>query len=299
MNQTTQKTLFSRRFVPLIGSVLVCISLSLRAQTNSEDYSLSPDLGQGNAGVTSYNSQACAPTAVANGLAYLYGINPGDFYNINPGTYGTVNTLIGSGYMDTTSAGTTGPNINTGVQNWATANTSALLVNQYSDPTAASLSSALSTDQAVQLGILWGNFSGSTFNQEGGGHFVSLTAMSINSSGSGTITVLDPWGTGNGSTPGTTAVSISLTVSTVSMTVGSSQVSVLDVTYPNDTGSTVPKDNPAATGTGENNYGNFFFDTGIIAIDEVECIPEPSTMTLLAAPLAAGVLRLLRKRRAE
>ncbi|MGD0816242.1 MAG: C39 family peptidase [Verrucomicrobiota bacterium] len=311
MNQTLQKTLFTRRFLaPLLSALSVCIPLSLNAQTYnwSENYG-SISLGQGNSDIVSANTQAiannaCAPTAVAMGLDYLYGEDPISFAN-NPDGYGTVNQLITA--MGTTSTGTYASGVTTGLGTYSTVDNPAndyftYAQNSVSTPTtmAASIGSA-SALQAVQLGILWTSEPVSGAVSIGsGGHFVTLTGVNLAVSGSsvsGTINVLDPWGsngeTGSPYNAGTSAQSFTLSVETETLTgVGS----VLEVYGWSPLGEQ-PNDDGAKVGTGATEYGFTQPDYGYIALDEIESIPEPSTMALLLTPLGAGLLRMLRKNR--
>ncbi|MGP8202135.1 MAG: hypothetical protein ACLQU4_21860 [Limisphaerales bacterium] len=314
MNQTLQKTLFSRRFLaPLLSAMSLCIPLSLSAQTYnwSETYGSSIYLGQGNSAVVSANTQAiadnaCAPTAVAMGLDYLYGQESATFAN-NPDGYGTVNQLITD--MGTTSSGTTGGGVTTGLGTYSTVDNPAANYFTYSQNTttapttmAASIGN-LSALDALQLGILWTTtpVSGAVSSGNDGGHFVTVTGVNLTVSGSsvtGTINILDPWGNNGQTIPpynaGTVAVTQTLNVSTVTLDGGAS---VLEVSgwLPIDAGN--PYDITSYDGTASGEYGSLHADYGYIALDEIEAIPEPSTMALLLAPLGAGLLRMLRKNR--
>jgi hypothetical protein len=291
--------------VLLVGALSICVAFTLDAQTNSENYG-SIDLGQGDPAVVSANSQgvannACAPAAVANGLAYLYGLVP-SYFTSNPDNDTAVNALISA--MGTGTTGTTGPNALSGLQTYlgpsgANPTSPKITLSQTADPTAASLGTALAAGSAVQLGILWGALNSGTFTSgNDGGHFVSLTGMSISTStGSGTMTILDPWGVGSGaSSPynsGTTgADTLTLTVTTITYNSGT----YLEVQYPSPS-SVNPQDTTSKNNTAASSYGISLFDAGIINLDEIETIPEPTTMSLLLLPLGAGMLQMLRKNR--
>jgi len=296
---------------PLLSVMSVCIPLSLNAQTYgwSENYG-SINLGQGNSAIVSANTQAiannaCAPTAVAMGLDYLYSEDPVSFAS-NPDGYGTVNQLITA--MGTTSAGTTGGGVTTGLGTYSTVDNLAADYFTYSQNTvtsptamAATIGNLNTSLQALQLGILWTGtpVSGAVTSGNDGGHFVSVTGVNLTVSGStvtGTITVLDPWGLGASSAPhnaATSAATQTLTVTTDTLNGGAT---VLEVTGWTPVGNQ-PFDQTANDGTGAADYGFAQADYGYIAFDEIESIPEPSTMALLLTPLGAGLLRLLRKNR--
>jgi hypothetical protein len=271
----------------------------LQAQTydpTPENYSglLSSYYGQGSLSTLSQSqaliNNSCVPTSTENGLAYLEALQVqlgnGDPFSSSQNTVGTISALQTA--QGTTSTGTSGANAISGLQSYLSANAlPAVQAVQNSDPTAASLNSSLVAQNAVQLGILWGTISGGNFTpiDGGGGHFVSLVGMNM-TGGSGTLSILDPWGSGaNDPNAGSPSAYITLTVQTV--TLGSTPV--LDVTYTGDL--TPPEDNTSVDGTGTSSYGIIGVDTGYIALDDVESTPEPSTFVLMGA----GGLALLAK----
>ena len=126
-----KKTLTNRRFLALPSvALLICAAVNLNAQTYNytESYgSASGYLSQG--GDTEYASDQnmlnndCAPVAAANGLAYLYSLDPAAF-TANPisgadGYAGANALLTAMGTSDNASgkaAGTTGANAFSGLQ---------------------------------------------------------------------------------------------------------------------------------------------------------------------------------------
>jgi hypothetical protein len=284
----------------LIGAVSSLMTWSLHAQTYdvSETYT-GINLAQGNSGITGSQSlleNACAPVATANGLSYLYSLDSSAFSS-SPNNYTAVNNLISA--MGTGTTGTTGANILSGLQSYLSptgANPSpGITATQTSEPTGLNLNTALAANDAVQIGILWGTESGSgptytfTTSDGGGGHFVSVTGIDI-VNGSGTMTVLDPWGSAGGN-PGTTAATVTLSVSTYNF---SGIGTVLYVNY--GPGSTQPADNTSTDGTGSSSYGGFggfSFPSGYIALEDIESVPEPSTIALMAG---TGLAWLARRR---
>jgi hypothetical protein len=304
INQTWLLSKVSSRrpfFISLITALLICAAFHLNAQniSASESYG-SIALGQGNSDITGtqlFLNNACVPTATANGLAYMEAYqeslgNPSPFSS-TPNSYTAVNALASD--MSTSTTGTTALNAINGLNTYLSANANASVVaTQITDPTASQLGAELTANDAVQLGITWGSISGSTFTAAGGGHFVSITGISIDltgGSGTGTMTILDPWGLPNGSAnAGISASSLSVKISTVTLTgIGP----VLDVTY-NSAGITYPnqpEDTTADNSTAS--FGNLQFPEGYIALDEFETVPEPTTLALLGA----GALALLAKRR--
>jgi len=266
----------------LIAVVSSLVTLSLHAQTynETENYG-SISLGQGNAAIvgTSLQENACAPVAVANGLSFLYSLDSAAFTS-SPNSYTAVNQLITA--MGTGTTGSTAVGISNGVQNYLGVSGSnpslGVTVQQNSTPTALSLNTAMAASDAVQLGILWGTTSGSTFTASdgGGGHFFSVTSIAI-TNGTGTMTILDPWGVDVSGGPGSSAASVKLSVTTQTLTgIGT----VLFLNY--GPGTTQPADNTSVDGTGATSYGGFSFPSGYVALDEIEAVPEPSTIALMA-----------------
>lgn len=262
----------------------------------SEDYSLIPNyggtwLGQGNAAVNGSQAvlnNSCVPTSVANGLSYLqayaYSTDTPSPFTSNPNQYATVNSLQTA--MGTTAAGTyPGPAL-TGLQSYLTTINLAPSVLSWQDVNASAqtLADYLNSHNGVQLGILWGSVAGGTFTG-GGGHFVSLTGLDL-TGGSGTIDILDPWGNPLGNNADTSGAEKSLSVSSVNITAGLPAGTYFKVTFPNTDFSDpiYPADGTAYAGGSQ---------TGIIAVDMVEAIPEPAaaSFVLVAVTLGSGVRR--------
>jgi hypothetical protein len=308
-----QKTLASRSFLIVLGGalLLICAASRLSAQSYiaSETYSAGIDLGQGGATGYGYSqtllNNDCAPVATANGLSYLYGVDPGAFNNSPQDNYGTVHSLVTD--MGTTdaagNAGTTQSGAITGLGTYLTANRDSITSTQIPYPTGLTLANALNAGDAVQLGIVWGSTvfdpNADIYTANSGGHFVSLTGINSYDSywSAATMTVLDPWGVPAQSNPnaGTTATSTTWVIYTENLN-GTSQ-QVLDVNY---TSAYSPYDNSGSGDqTGPNSFGIFGYGEGYVAFADIEsvAVPEPTTMSLLLAPLGAGLLRMLRKNR--
>ncbi len=314
-----KKTLTTRPFLVALSGVLICAAANINAQSYSESYGpASGYLSQG--GDSDYSTDPamlnndCVPVATANGLAYLYGLNSAAF-TVNPepaspDPYSGVNALISAmGTSDNAAgqvAGTTAsstPGLDgafTGLQTYLSTYAPTVTSSQVFNPTASSLASALAANSAVQLGILWGTINAGTFSpingaDTGGGHFVSLTGINLTA---GTMTAIDPWGPVTSSAnAGTTATTVTLTIAG-EVSLGSS--TVLEVTYPYSANSLHVADNTTQDGTGATSYGSAHYWEGYIAVDDIEsvsAVPEPTTMSLLLAPLGAGLLRMLRKNR--
>jgi len=90
----------NRRAPARCGAVMSILSIALaaQAQTASEPLADFGSLGQGNAGVTVVNGlniqyNACAPTAVANGLTFLQNYFAAPIFSQNVNSYATVNAL--------------------------------------------------------------------------------------------------------------------------------------------------------------------------------------------------------------
>ena len=254
---------------------------------------------------------ACVPTATANGLTYLE--NYANFvrdepspFTVTPNNYAAVNALATAmGTKDTLINGNdvggtqTYPQFN-GLQNYLSAGganpaPSVVISGQISPsetagflgtgplqagmnvanvtPTATFLASALNANDAVEVGIEWGSYSGNVFTASGGAH--ELTLQSINlGTGSGTIGFIDPWG--NASSAGSTAASVSATVTLEGD-------GFLYVTYPITwTG-----------GDGDTNPGDAFGSggqTGRIIDAAVQAVPEPTSLALLAIGIGGFAL---------
>ncbi|HUE37403.1 MAG TPA: PEP-CTERM sorting domain-containing protein [Candidatus Acidoferrum sp.] len=256
-------------------------------------------LGQGNAAITgsqALRNNACCPTATANGLAYLEqyasSIAFPDPFAVSPDNYTTINTFISM--MGTTPAGTLDGNQLSALRTYLGSNAPNVTVAQSlsSNVTAGVLGNALSARNAVELGITWGN--GTTFNN--GGHELTLVSMSL-SGGSGTMTVLDPWGAGVGTNAGTAGVLETLTVSTLNLTAANlpgfdAPGNYLEITYPitvSGPDDTFSQDGTTARG------GNG--QMGIIDADTIETlVPEPTSVALFGVGVAGVALRRFLRR---
>jgi len=291
-----------QRFItlPVLTGLLSCSAYSIYAQSASEDYTLITGyggqwLGQGNAAVNggqAVQNNSCVPTSVANGLSYLqaYGYstdnNP---FSTNPNTYDTVNALQTA--MGTTAAGTLPANSVTGLQAWLAANPTMPTVSTYlaGDPTAQSLADVLNQHDGVQLGILWGSVTGTTFTPAGGGHYVSLDDVDM-SGGTGTIGILDPWGN---SKPNAASTASQDTLDVTTVTIGTS--SYLEVQYQTPNLGDYPSPAPGTAYAGAGGIG-------VIALDQVEtlaAVPEPSSLVISGlASAGIGGFVWLRRRKA-
>ncbi|HEY1489671.1 MAG TPA: PEP-CTERM sorting domain-containing protein, partial [Verrucomicrobiae bacterium] len=279
-------------FISAAVGLFACAVSSLDAQTASENYGLVPSwLGQGNAavnGAQAVKDNSCVPTSVANGLSYLdaYQLslaNPSPF-TASPNTYAAVNSL--QTQMGTTAAGTSAASALSGLQSYLSptgANPAPGVSSwQVGSPLGLALSGLLNANDAVQLGILWGSVSGGVFTSAGGGHFVSLDSINL-SSGSGTIGILDPWGDG-ATHANSSATQESLSVSTVNITgLGNYLQVTYGITY---VGPDYAPGDTSYAGSGQ---------TGIIALAQVEAVPEPSTLAMLAAGGFSALLLFRRK----
>ncbi|MDE3100194.1 MAG: PEP-CTERM sorting domain-containing protein [Verrucomicrobiota bacterium] len=260
---------------------------------------LSAFLGQGSAqGGQAVANNSCVPTSTANGLSFLeqYAIQilgiP-DPFTVTPNNVAAINALQTA--QQVTANGTSAANSFSGLNSYLSptgANPApSVTTAQNFDPTAALLGNQLSANNAVQLGVLWGNIAGGAFTAAngGGGHFVSLTAMNLNA-GAGTMTILDPWGNSGGANASTEGAFISLNVSTVNLTgVGN----VLQVTWTTN----APEDTFNQDGTDPSDFGAAGA-TGYIAVENVEAVPEPGAVAMLGVGAAGLLLRLRRGRKA-
>lgn len=283
----------------LITAFLSLGAFGLNAQSVSENYAglLSSYLGQGSAnGTQAVKNNSCVPTSTANGLSYLefyqLSIGNADPFTVTPNNVTAINALQTAQSVGPT--GTSAANAIAGLNSYISptgANPApTVATSQVYDPTAGYLGTGLGANDAIQLGILWGAINGGTFTpvNGGGGHFVSLTGMNMNN-GTGTMTILDPWGDGSSDpNAGTQGAFISLNVTTVNLTgVGN----VLYVTYT----ANPPDDTTGVDGTGATSYG-IAGQTGYIAVDDLEAVvPEPSTFALIGAG-AIGLLAKLRRK---
>ncbi len=302
----------SRLFIPLAAGLLSCNLSNLYAQTASEDYSIVTQLlGQGNASVNgsqALKNNSCVPTSVANGLSYLNAYqlslgNPSPFA-FDPNNYGAVNHL--QSFMATDPVAATQPaNALSGLQTYLT--TAGPLGNpapgvstwQTWKPSAQSLADVLNAHDGVQLGIFWQSAGNTiTANQpwspQAGGHFVSLQSIDL-TDGSGTIGIVDPWGNGTVTPPvaGTSASYDSLDVSTVAIAAGGylAAGNYLKVTYHIPVLGDFPN---IDTGTAFAGAGG----TGLIALSEVEAVPEPSSLIIsILTSAGVGGFMMIRRRK--
>jgi hypothetical protein len=318
-----QKTLTSRSFLIVLGgALLICAASKLSAQSylGSESYPGSAYNGQWTSGVTGSTTllnNDCAPVATANGLSYLYSLHPSAF-GANPGTSTAINSLVTDMHTSDAAgnAGTSGPNAISGVQSYlaasgdsiASSQTGPTALNPNNYPTAQLLANALNAGSAVQLGLLWGwtdvsgdYIPGGNSGNFFGGHFVSLTAINYNASTeSGTVTIVDPWGTTavNPTTPfNADATATSVVCDLYGDTLNNpSGPTVLEVEWPNALPGG-PDDRSTDNQTGADLFGSTHYQDGYIYLADIETVPEPTTMSLLLMPLGAGLLRMLRKNR--
>jgi len=292
-------TLTNRPLLILLGGALICAASNVGAQTYSENYG-SIDLGQGGAsGTQAQLNNDCAAVATANGLSYLEGQYPNLFGNVSQDNYGTVNTLMSVPYMNTGTTGATKASTINGLQSYIAANGYTVASSQTVNPTYQFLASALQANEAVQLGVLWGetdqngNFIPGYDNGPTGGHFISLTGINLTA---GTMTFLDPWGANPSGSVNAASSAISITADFYvdPLNTGSGP-NVLEVVWPTTYG---PDDTTADNTTGASSFGSYHYPDGYVSIANIETVPEPSTISLLLLPFGAGVLRLLRKNRA-
>jgi hypothetical protein len=179
---------------------------------NSATY-VDPTVGGENVG-----PNACVPTAVAQGLSYLYTQDAGAF-TVSPNNTTAIDALASA--MTTAqnpitgNYGTTYPNRVTGTTSYlTTANPSTAYVvsGQYdasylnaptfgptyrsamgSATTASFLANGLNSDWGVEFAIRWGTLAGNVFTSSGGGHFVTLQSISFDTTtGTGEISFIDP-----------------------------------------------------------------------------------------------------------
>lgn len=291
--------------------------------------------GQGNSAIVSANSQAiannaCVPTATADGLAYLeayqQSLSKPFPFSSTPNSYPTVNTLITD--MGTTASGTTTTGQLNGLYSYLSTTAPAVSLSgqvapaeknnlpgfygsaslnagfsasiQSANPTAQYLYNALNANDSVQLGLLWGSYSSGTFMYTGG-HEVSLEGLSL-SGGTGSMTVVDPWGAANGALGNNAAssgtVGLSLSVSTVNVT---GLGSFLMVTFGDTTqiSSDTTEDDPAqnldGSGTPGDGFGTPQPITALVVDDVVESVPEPSITGLAVVGALAFLAKARRK----
>jgi hypothetical protein len=285
---STNRLMFMKLPILVFASVLSFAASELRAQiiTGFENYSyLSALIGQGSAqGGLAFANNSCVPTSTANGLSFLeqYAVQVlgiPDPFTTSPNTIAAVNALQTA--QSVTARGTSAANALAGLNAYLSPTGSnpapSVVTSQTFNPSADSLGNALNANNAIQLGVLWGNIAGGTFTaiQGGGGHFVSLTAMYL-TNGVGFMTILDPWGSLGATNADTEAAYVTLAVQTVNL---ASVGNVLQVTWTTN----APQDNFNTDGTDPSDFGGFggAGATGYIAVDNIEMVPEPTAVALL------------------
>jgi len=283
-------------------TLLWCLSLTTIAAARaglitSENFSNFGQFSQLNSGVTGSDAlrgNACVPTSVANGLAFLS--NQYNVPNLMQAGYGTVNQLITD--MGTTAAGTTypkevaglatyigptGQNVSPPVQivggQVATGfgTVAGFNIQNNTNPTALQLYNWLLSGDAVEFWIAWTG---------GGAHSMTLYAISIDTdlngapTGTGTFSFVDPFG-GSPMAGGNSASAVDIIAASYT-TVGGRLF--INAGYTAGAGnSTGDPDNPGDS------------STGFIVTDLAETVvPEPSGLFLCA--FGVGILALLRKR---
>jgi hypothetical protein len=279
---------------------------AVRAQTysGSETGSFGTLLNQNN---SSYPNNGCVPTAVAQGLSYLYNYSPNSFA-VNPNNITAVNALgVAMGTTDASGTTYAGRVNGTGTYLTGAGDMASVVGGQYSsyydsaatigtaaqnsmaaNGVASFLANALNANEGVEFALLWGTLASGTYSQGQGGHFVTLQSLSYNGgTGTGSVTFIDPgdaqsW---NGS---------------LSLITGGTYKGDLYVTYsglysPPDEGNSLeePSNSPWLDGTPVGNGG-------VIINDMAEAVPEPATFGILGALgglLVTGVRYLPRFRR--
>ena len=233
------------------------------------------NLDQNNPLVTPANVQnvACVPTSVANGLTWLentYSVPNLLQSSPEESGYPTVNTLITD--MGTTTAGTTfanevaglstylgpsGQNVSSQVSFAGQISGGVAGYNQIQNsyPTAMYLYNALVANDAIEFWINWYN---PTTQKYDGSHSLTLTGITYNSgTGNGSLSFIDPFGTGSG------AVTIA---NATFQTITSGATSFLYI-------------NGGYTGGAANNGldpdNSVQSSVGAITTDLVEAVPEP------------------------
>lgn len=283
--------------------------------------------GQGDATIVGQYGQglannACVPTADANGMMYLqnyWEATYGQSLFAAPPSSGTaVNSLISD--MGTTANGTTINGEFSGLQNYLAANPApnVRVTGQYSPsipsgwltsspaipagpyvqnvqnvtPTAQYLATALNANDGVEVGIQWGSLANNAFTTSGtGGHQLTLEQISWNSStGTGTATFIDPWGSETSVAPGATAGELTGTLCSID---GNLVVSFNSLSPNGYTAAS--ESNDSAIG-----HGNHV-ESGVILEDTVEyVVPEPATYlaaVLMLVPFGTSALKQQRASR--
>jgi hypothetical protein len=250
-------------------------------------------LDQNNPLVTPANvqSQACVPTSVANGLVWLDNTyNVPNLVQSSPeeSAYPTVNTLITD--MGTTTGGTsfsgevnglsmyigaTGQNVSPPVTiagGQVSGGLGGFNQIQNAVPSALYLYNALAANEAVEFWINWYNPVSQTYK---GAHSLTLTGISYNNvSQAGTLSFIDPFGTGAGA----------VTINSATFTTIAGGYLFINGGY---TG--------GAANNGADPDNTLLSSTGAIITDLVEAVPEPTTFELMVATVLLGLaMRRLR-----
>ena len=293
---------------------LLWAATAVQAQSGSEPTGLFGQLSQLNTGVTAFNTTACGPTAVANGLIYLNNAYGGNlFQNYNPNSYTTVNDLasaMGTG-AGGTSYGTSNPSLVSGLYSYIGASglnpapnvsiaggqyivgngTSipAAIAGSFANviPTAQTMANWLNANDAVEFMIQWGSYGGAggtNWTPSGDQHFVTLTSLSL-TSGSGNLYFWDPWGSGTSSATATAALQRAF-VTTVNGYIYLTGIAATD-----------PTASPVESGDNSDGLPHIATgETGRIVADLAETVvPEPGTLAL-AALGGAGLWVALKRR---
>jgi hypothetical protein len=285
---------------------ILAIGWTADAQTysGSETGSFGTLLNQNN---SSYPNNGCVPTAVAQGLSYLYNLSPNSFA-VSPNNITAVNAL-GAAMGTTDAAGTTyaGRVNGTGTYLTGAGDMASVVGGQYAsyydnaltigttaqnsmaaNGVASFLANALNAKDGVEFALLWGTLASGSYTQGKGGHFVTLQSLSYDAgTGTGSVQFIDPgdaqsW---NGS---------------LSLITGGTFKGDLYVTYsglytPPDDGNALeePSNSPWLDGAAVGNGG-------VLINDLAEAVPEPAGWgilggALLMIPLGANALRKLRR----
>jgi PEP-CTERM motif len=311
--KTLNNSVFS--CIPL---VLLLSTPAVFAQSGSEDYSIVTGqpggqlMGQINASVnggTAVQNMSCVPTATADALSYLaayqevtYDTTP---FTVTPNTYTAVNALQSN--MGTTSKGTSTTGQVNGLNTYLTTGNPAPTVKisgqvsqletsgtipgygsgifaagtsiTTANPSASFLANALNANAAVEVGILWGTLSGTSFYPSGGEHELALNQINLSS---GTIGFVDPGGTSgiqqNGGVLSSGNIAgwgnfLYITYPTL-VSGPDTYYDPDDLNLPNSQNLVDPDPNATAFGVNDG-------ETAIIIDDTIETVPEPSTYALL------------------
>ena len=199
------------QYALVIALVSLGIAAAARAQTysGSETGSFGTLLNQNN---SSYPNNGCVPTAVAQGLSYLYNASPNSFA-VNPNNITAVNAL-GAAMGTSDASGTTyaGRVNGTGTYLTTAGDMASVVGGQYSSSydsaltigttaqnsmaangVASFLANALTANDGVEFAILWGTLASGSYTKGQGGHFVTLQSLAYNAgTGSGSLTFIDP-----------------------------------------------------------------------------------------------------------